>query len=53
MFGFTSLPSDDPLGFVARAAEDTLVYRIPGDVRARRDLRGWQLWHGPRGLRSG
>jgi DNA polymerase-3 subunit epsilon len=22
-------------------------------TRARRDLRGWQLWHGPEGLRSG
>jgi CBS domain-containing protein len=32
MFGFTSLLSEEPLGFVARAAEDTLVYRIPADV---------------------
>jgi CBS domain-containing protein len=29
MFGFASLLADSPLGFVARAAEDTLVYRIP------------------------
>lgn len=29
MFGFASLLEDQPLGFVARAAEDTLVYRIP------------------------
>jgi CBS domain-containing protein len=29
MFGFTSLLEDAPLGFVARASEDTLVYRIP------------------------
>lgn len=32
MFGFTSLLSEGPLGFVARAAEDTLVYRIPEAV---------------------
>ena len=32
MFGFVSLLSEDPPGFVARAAEDTLVYRIPADV---------------------
>ena len=32
MFGFVSLLSEGPLGFVARAAEDTLVYRIPADV---------------------
>jgi len=32
MFAFTSLLSEDPLGFVARAAEDTLVYRIPAEV---------------------
>jgi CBS domain-containing protein len=32
MFGFMSLLSDEPLGFVARAAEDTLVYRIPAAV---------------------
>lgn len=30
MFGFASLLEEAPLGFVARAAEDTLVYRIPG-----------------------
>ena len=29
MFGFASLLEEGPLGFVARAAEDTLVYRIP------------------------
>ncbi len=29
MFGFASLLAEDPLGFVARAAEDTLVYRLP------------------------
>ena len=29
MFGFASLLEEQPLGFVARAAEDTLVYRIP------------------------
>ncbi len=29
MFGFASLLEEAPLGFVARAAEDTLVYRIP------------------------
>src|SRR5687768_9876783 len=32
MFGFTSVLADEPVGFVARAAEDTLVYRIPADV---------------------
>jgi CBS domain-containing protein len=32
MFGFASLLEEGPLGFVARAAEDTLVYRIPADV---------------------
>jgi DNA polymerase III subunit epsilon len=31
MFGIASIVSGDPLGFVARAAEDTLVYRIPAD----------------------
>jgi signal-transduction protein with cAMP-binding, CBS, and nucleotidyltransferase domain len=31
MFGFASLLEEAPLGFVARAAEDTLVYRIPAD----------------------
>ncbi len=29
MFGFASLLEEQPLGFVARAAEDTLAYRIP------------------------
>jgi CBS domain-containing protein len=29
MFGFASLLAESPIGFVARAAEDTLVYRIP------------------------
>jgi CBS domain-containing protein len=29
MFGFASLLEQGPLGFVARPAEDTLVYRIP------------------------
>lgn len=29
MFGFASLLEEGPLGFVARAEEDTLVYRIP------------------------
>jgi CBS domain-containing protein len=29
MFGFLSLLHHGPLGFVARAAEDTLVYRLP------------------------
>jgi len=32
MFGFVSLLSEGPLGFVARAAQDTLVYRIPAEV---------------------
>jgi CBS domain-containing protein len=32
MFGFASLLEEGPLGFVARAAEDTLVYRIPADL---------------------
>ena len=32
LFGFTSVLADEPVGFVARAAEDTLVYRIPVDV---------------------
>ena len=32
MFGFASLLESAPLGFVARASEDTLVYRIPGEV---------------------
>ena len=29
MFGFASMLEEGPLGFVARAAEDTLVYRFP------------------------
>src|SRR5919106_2673380 len=29
MFGFASLLAESPLEFIARAAEDTLVYRIP------------------------
>jgi CBS domain-containing protein len=32
MFGFASLLEEGPLGFVARAAEDVLVYRIPADA---------------------
>jgi CBS domain-containing protein len=32
MFGFASLLEEAPLGFVARAAEDTLVYRIPAEA---------------------
>jgi CBS domain-containing protein len=32
MFGFASLLGEEPLGFVARASEDTLVYRIPADA---------------------
>ena len=32
MFGFTSLLEEAPLGFVARASEDTLVYRIPAEA---------------------
>jgi CBS domain-containing protein len=32
MFGFASVLEEGPLGFVARAAEDTLVYRIPAYV---------------------
>ncbi len=41
MFGFASLLEEAPLGFVARAAEDTLVYRIPGDaIRSVLDLPG-------------
>jgi CBS domain-containing protein len=31
VFGFASIVSGDSVGFVARAAEDTLVYRIPAD----------------------
>jgi CBS domain-containing protein len=29
MFGFASLLEEGPMGFIARAAEDTLLYRIP------------------------
>jgi CBS domain-containing protein len=29
LFGFASILAETPLGFVARASEDTLVYRIP------------------------
>jgi CBS domain-containing protein len=32
IFGFVSLLSEGPPGFVARAAEDTLAYRIPAGV---------------------
>jgi CBS domain-containing protein len=32
MFGFASMLSDAPLGFVARAHEDTLAYRFPEDA---------------------
>jgi CBS domain-containing protein len=32
LFGYLSVLQDDPLGFTARAAEDTLVYRIPADA---------------------
>ena len=32
MFGFASLLAEEPLGFVARAAEDTLVYRFPAEA---------------------
>jgi CBS domain-containing protein len=32
MFGFAPLLSEDPAGFVAAAAEDALVYRIPAEV---------------------
>jgi CBS domain-containing protein len=32
MFGFASLLEEAPLGFVARTAEDTLVYRIPAEL---------------------
>ena len=29
LFGYLSVLQEGPLGFTARAAEDTLVYRIP------------------------
>ena len=31
LFGFASILAESPLGFVARASEDTLVYRIAED----------------------
>ena len=35
MFGHASMLSGLPTGFAARAAEDTLTYRIPADVAYR------------------
>ena len=32
LFGYASILAESPLGFVARAREDTLVYRIPADA---------------------
>ena len=32
MFGFASVLAEEPAGFFARAAEDTLVYRIPAEA---------------------
>lgn len=32
MFGFASLLHEGPMGFVARAAEDTLVYKFPAEA---------------------
>jgi CBS domain-containing protein len=32
MFGFASLLEEAPLGFVARASEDTLLYRFPAEA---------------------
>src|SRR3954453_20039706 len=32
MFGYAALLHEGPIGFVGRAAEDTLLYRIPADV---------------------
>ena len=32
LFGYASILAESPLGFVARAREDTLVYRIPEDA---------------------
>jgi CBS domain-containing protein len=32
LFGYLSVLQDDPLGFTARAAEDTLLYRIPDEA---------------------
>jgi CBS domain-containing protein len=32
LFGYASILAESPLGFVARASEDTVVYRIPEDA---------------------
>jgi CBS domain-containing protein len=32
MFGFASLLAEEPLGFVARAGEDSLLYRFPAET---------------------
>jgi CBS domain-containing protein len=32
LFGFASILADTPLGFVARASEDALVYRVPAEA---------------------
>src|SRR3954470_11547243 len=39
MFGYAALLHEGPIGFVARAAEDTLLYRIPAEA-IRRVLEG-------------
>jgi DNA polymerase-3 subunit epsilon len=41
--------------FLAMAThlEDHGYATVGALTRARRDLRGWQLWHGPKGFRSG
>ena len=39
LFGHASMLSGLPTGFEARAAEDTLCYRIPADDRAARSWR--------------
>ncbi len=44
MFGHASMLSGLPTGFEARAAEDTLTYRIPAEAAS-------QVLAGPRGLR--
>jgi len=44
MFGHASMLSGLPTGFEARAAEDTLTYRIPAEAAS-------QILAGPRGLR--
>ncbi len=44
IFGHASMLSGLPTGFTARAAEDTLAYRIPSDVAA-------DVFSAPRGLR--